>query len=222
VKQRPQFAGWLRGMSLIVFLALPVLPAFAAGEDPLHDLLAAVENDDIAAVKSLLDRGMETDTVDEMGNTLLMRAARGGGVKMVEFLLDKGASVNARNAFSDTALMLAALNGRLEICKLLLDHGAEFDTGGWTPLIYASTRGHDDIVRLLLSMDCDIDSVSDNGTSALMMAAGEGHTSTVKLLLERKADVNLVNEAGLTAIGWAEKQQRSDIIEMLRAAGAKK
>jgi uncharacterized protein len=159
--------------------------------------------------------------VDQIGNTLLMRASRNGGLKMVEFLLAAGANVDARNAYSDSALMLAALNGYLEICKVLLEHGAEFDHAGWTPLIYAASHGHDNVVLLLLSLDCDIDATSENGTSALMLAAEGGHLATVKLLLERKADFNLVNDAGLTAMSWAAKRGHSDIAGLLRSAGAK-
>jgi ankyrin repeat protein len=222
MKRRSFIARVIRGNLLVLALGVTGLPAASAADDPLVDLMIAIDIGDVQKVKNLLSRGMEVETTDEMGNTLLMRASRIGSVKMVEFLLQAGANVNARNAFSDSALMLAALNGYVEVCRLLLDHGAEFDTEGWTPLIYAASRGHNDVVVLLLSLDCDIDATSENGTTALMLAADGGHMSTVKLLLEHKADFDLANEAGLTAISWAAKHKNTDIIDVLKAAGEKK
>jgi uncharacterized protein len=215
-------AGLLQAILLVLALGATGLPAARAADDPLSDLMIAIDIGDLQKVKNLLSRGMEVETADEMGNTLLIRASRVGNIKIVEFLLQADAKVNARNAFGDSALMLAALNGNLEVCKLLLDHGAEYDTEGWTPLIYAASRGHDDVVALLLSLDCDIDATSENGTTALMLAADGAHLSTVRLLLEHKADFDLVNQAGLTAISWAAKRNNTDIIEALKAAGEKK
>ena len=57
-----------------------------------------------------------------------------------------GANVNAKNRFGDTPLMAAALNGHLEIVRKLRAQGADIDPRGWTPLIYAATGGHDDVV----------------------------------------------------------------------------
>ena len=209
----------LRLAAAVLLLSPPI--AAIAGEDPYEDLLAATRNRDLATVKALIVRGMEADTVDVAGNTLLMLAARAGSDDIVAYLVGAGAKVNKRNRYNESALMLASLSGHLLICRFLVDQGAEFDHPGWTPLIYAALGGHDDIVRLLLALDVDIDGASDNGTTALMMAAQAGRVSTVKLLLENDADAGLENEAGLTALKWAIKQGYSEVATALREAGVK-
>jgi hypothetical protein len=204
------------------FLMLSIAMPSIAVEDPYENLLSAVQNRDLDAVKGLIARGMEIDTVDRAGNTLLMLAARAGNDEMVSYLVAAGAKVNKRNRFNESALMLASLTGHLIICQFLIDHDAEFDHDGWTPLIYAALGGHNDVIRLLLGLDVDIDGASENGTTALMMAAQAGHVSTVKLLLDSHADADLENEAGLTALKWALKQGYPEVATVLREAGAKK
>jgi ankyrin repeat protein len=219
MKNRPKL---LRNFLFAASMCAALVPRAHASGDPIFDLVAAIERKDLSVVKDLLGRGMGADTTDQAGNTLLMTASRVGAKDIVLYLIGAGANVNARNGFGDTALMYAALSGQTEICKILLDHNAEFDHDGWNPLIYAAGGGHDDIVLMLLALDCDIDAASANGTSALMMAAQGGHTKTVKLLLEHKADFTLINDAGKTAMSWAAARKHSDIVALLKAAGAKR
>jgi uncharacterized protein len=201
-------------------LLLAAMPASLAAEDPYEDLLIALKNENLPAIRKLVNRGMEIDTVDSAGSTLLMLASRGGNQEIVAYLIASGAKVNHRNAYGDTALMWAALAGNLPVCRMLVEHGAEYDTEGWTPLIYAASKGHDAVVDYLLSLDVDIDATSENGTTALMMAAQAGRITTVKLLLQHKADVNVKNQSGLTAMAWAQARKNTDIVKLLKAAGA--
>ncbi len=105
--------------------------------------------------------------------------------------------------------------------KKLRAAGAEVNHAGWTPLIYAATGGHDDVVRYLLAEGADIDAVSPNGTTALMMAAREGRLSTLDLLIARGANVNQRNASGASALDWAKRANDRRLAEHLRSAGAK-
>ncbi|KAL8403518.1 hypothetical protein RB594_008688 [Gaeumannomyces avenae] len=89
------------------------------------------------------------------------------------------------------SLRWAAENGYADLVKGLLDGGADAataDKNGWTPLIAASSRGHFDVVQLLLSTSgVDIDSKDSDGRTALGWAAEEGHGAVLQLLLEKGA-----------------------------------
>ena len=63
--------------------------------------------------------------------------------------------------------------------------------------------------------DIDID-------AALIKAAGNGQTETVKLLIEKGADVNVKNKSGGTALESASFCGHTDIIKLLKKAGANK
>ena len=85
----------------------------------------------------------------------------------------------------------------------------------------AAYGGYDDEIEFLLKRGAD-----PNATSArlwltpLMVAAYKGHESTVRLLLENGGDPN-ANIDGETALSFAKQKRHSQIIEMLRAAGAR-
>jgi uncharacterized protein len=100
-------------------------------------------------------------------------------------------------------LMLAAINNQLDVAKVLIERGADINRKGWTPLHYAATRGHTEMMRLLLDHDAYIDSESDNGTTPLMMAAYSAPALAVKLLLESGADPTLVNQGNASALDLA-------------------
>jgi ankyrin repeat protein len=118
-------------------------------------------------------------------------------------------------------MMLAALNGHVGIAKALRVKGAGVDGSGWTPLIYAATGGHDDIVRWLLGEGADVNAASPNGTTALMMAVRENRYSTAILLIARGANVNHRNENGASALDWAKRANDQAMIERLKRAGAR-
>ena len=58
---------------------------------------------------------------------------------------------------------------------------------GQTPLMLASSRGHTEVVSVLLAHGADVSSKDTNGSTALIKASGENHTEVVKLLLAHGA-----------------------------------
>jgi len=108
----------------------------------------------------------------------------------------KGVDLNITNPQSENSLMLAAIQNQLELAQLLIDQGAEVNKTGWTPLHYASTKGHIDMMRLLMENDAYLDAESPNGTTPLMMAAHYGTAKAVKLLLEEGADPRIKTALG--------------------------
>jgi ankyrin repeat protein len=101
-------------------LALIALSMLAAGtrED---ELLRAVRSGDLAAVKTLLDRGVPVDAKFRYDRTPLSFAADRGHVEIVKLLLDRGADVNAKDTFYGmTPLAAAASKGNVEVVKLML------------------------------------------------------------------------------------------------------
>jgi ankyrin repeat protein len=103
------------------------------------------------------------------------------------------------------------------VVEFLIAREARINHPGWTPLIYAATTGHTDIVGILLENHAYIDSAPDNGVTALMMAARGGHLETVKLLLEEGADPTLRNDLGQSAADWAMLSRNTDIAELISA-----
>jgi ankyrin repeat protein len=208
----------VRNFCAMTLLVLYVPVAMAA---MYEDFIFAIANDRVPQVKELLAKGIDPNTVDPSGEPVLVAAARAGYTATVDALLAAKANVNARSVVGDTAIMTAALNGHLDLVKKLRLRGADIAGTGWTPLIYASTGGHDAVVSYLLAEGANVNAVSPNGTSALMMAAREGRTSTVKLLLTRGANAAHRNQHDASALTWALRGNEQDMAATLRRAGAK-
>lgn len=199
---------------LAAFLALSPALAPAGAFD---DFFKAIKFDEVGRVRSLLQRGMDANVVEETrGESAVMVALREESMRVFRMLIDTPGfdpELQARNG--DTALMLASFKGNMEAVQALLARGAQVNRPGWTALHYAAASGKDDVVRLLLERSAYIDAESPNRTTPIMMAARGGHIMTVKLLLDEGADATLRNDAGMDAIDFARAGEFRDIAEGL-------
>ncbi|MEO8411992.1 MAG: ankyrin repeat domain-containing protein, partial [Propionivibrio sp.] len=197
-------------MKLLTFLFALLLPLGAAA-GAYEDLEQAMIQHDTADVVKLLDRGVDVNTVDRAGNSLLMQAVRQDIPALFDQLLQRRARLNTRNKNGETALSIAAYTGKLAYVKRLVEAGAEVNFYGWSPLAYAAYNGHAAIADYLLQRGARIDATTENGSTALFFAARNGHLDVVELLLEHQADVSVLNESGETAVDWALKGNNTDI-----------
>jgi ankyrin repeat protein len=133
----------------------------------------------------------------------LIHAAAAGDSSKVLQLLNSGVNVNAAFERDDSEL------------------------SGMTALMAASSRGHSELVQLLIKRGANVNLKHYSGTTALMSAAGSGDESTVKALLDAGADVNakvLSPHAGeftpLTTTINTDHPQRFEIARILLAAKA--
>ncbi len=204
------------------FVAGAVLAACAAAQPvwaaSVGSLVKAVKFDDVSAVKKALAQGADPNTVDDTGTPILLIAAREKSDKVGQLLADNPKTdLEKLDPAGENAMMLAALNGGATFVNTLIAKDAEVNKKGWTPLHYAATNGHNDIVKLLLDHLAYIDAGSPNGTTPLMMAARGGHLSTCKLLLDEDADLRIKNQLGMTAVDFAQKYNEKDVVEGLQA-----
>jgi ankyrin repeat protein len=207
-------------MKIITFLFALLIPALASA-GAYEDMEEAMIRRDATAVINLINRGVDVNTVDREGNTLLTQAVRLDVPPLFDFLLQRRARLNIRNRNGETALSIAAFTGKLSYVQRLVEAGAEVNFYGWPPLAYAAYNGHAEIVDYLLKHRAEIDATTANGSTALFFAARHGHREVVELLLKYKADPTIANENGDTAVDWALKGKNTDIEALLRAAGGR-
>ena len=190
-----------RVVSLIVGLCCSV----TAWAGSYEDFFSAIEFDRPDTIQQLLDRGFDPNTVNEKGTPALIVAVQSKSLKCLNVLIQSSnTQLNVTNPNDESALMLAAINNLLEAAELLIQKGAEVSKKGWTPLHYAATKGHVQMMRLLMENDAYLDAESPNGTTPLMMAARYGTPAAVKLLLEEGADPRIENKLGLNALEFAK------------------
>lgn len=206
----------LKFLSMLLWLA-SVAPAWAGVYD---EILIAARDNRTEQVMDLVRRGMDPNTSDPSGMTLLMFAANNGNMELLDFLLRNRANTMKYNRYGDTALALAALRGHAPIVRRLIEAGADLSGPGWAPLQYAAFAGHADVVRLLLAKKPDLDKRAPNRQTALMLAARNGHQEVVKLLIEADADMDLTDADGQSAMNLARKSGNTEIADYLKRQGA--
>lgn len=99
--------------------------------------------------------------------------------------------------------------------------GANINTqanDGATALYEASKNGHEEVVKVLLSMTADVNRTTKSGLTPLHVASKNGHTSVVLLLLPR-TNRAVVNHSGISPLHLAAECNRDEILEILIEAG---
>jgi uncharacterized protein len=183
-----------------------------------EDFFKAIKRDDARAIKSLIARGFDANTLDPLGLHGLYLALSEPSLDVAQVLLDDPKiDVNAVNAKGESALMIAAIRGEQDMADKLVKKGADINKTGWTPLHYAATAGNTVLISLFLENHAFIDAESPNGTTPLMMAAMYGSIDSVKLLLAEGADTSMKNQQGLTAIQFAQRASRKDVADAILA-----
>ena len=183
------------------------------------DFFKAIKQDDAKTVQSLLQRGFDPNTLDPEARHGLIMAVAEPSPKVAEVLIQaKGINVNFLNSADESALMYAALKGHLAMAKSLISKDADVNKTGWTPLHYAATNGHVDVIQLLLDNHAFVDAASPNGSTPLMLAAQYGTPQAVKLLLDEGAEPLQKNEQGLTPIDFARRASRIDSERLIAEA----
>jgi len=199
---------------LYLFVFVGYSSAFSGSYD---DFFKALQADDQRTVGQLLARGFDANTRDPQGLHPLILAIRQPSPAVLERLLGApGLQVEARNRNDESALMLAALAGMTDVCRRLIALDADVNKPGWTPLHYAASGGHAEIVQLLLEHSAYIDAQSPNQTTPLMMAAMYGNTRTVSVLLEAGADASVKNQKGMTALDFAREADRQGAVALIQ------
>ena len=206
--------------TVLAALAAALVLAGQARAQSFDELLKAVNAGDVKTVAGFLDKGLDPNTTDREGHTLLMTASRLGHLDLAKLLIARKASVTRRSAQGDTALMLASLKGHVAVAQLLITHGGQVRQPGWTPLHYAAFEGRPEMLKLLLAKGADKDAVAPNGYSALMLAARGGHLEAARALLYEDADVGIKAPDGLSALGIAKERGNQELADLLRRAGA--
>lgn len=157
--------------------------------DSIRELMAAIDKDDVGAVRRALDRGVQVDE-RECGTTPLLRAAELGRFQIAELLLERGASVGETDDFG-SALAYAAINrAAVETVRLLLRHDADPNIGfrhGRTPLMVATLSNNVDAMKVLIEAGAEVDTLNRHGESALDIAREQGHADAQRLLLDAGA-----------------------------------
>lgn len=184
----------------------------------------AVEQGDVRAVMSLLERGADVERRTERGDAPLHLAAANGNPEIVRLLLEKGADPNALSRERWTPLHYGALasgpkSDHRVVVESLCARGADVNAvnaNGWTPLFEAAEGGCHDIVDALIGRGARVDVQDRQGWTALHVAAYHGKTDAFAALLKAGADPSIQSRSGTSAAEVADQEGHVTTVAAIR------
>lgn len=195
------------------FFLLPTAQA-----QTVDDLWIYVLNNRTADVQKLLRRGLDPNTTSDSGNPIIMQAVRDDSLDVFDLVMrHRKTNIKLMNGYQETPLMYISLIGDLPRARELIRRGAEVNHLGWTPLHYAASNKHLEMVKFLLAQGALPNSPAPNGTSPIMMAAAAGSVDVVQVLLDAGADPSAVNLNGENAAVAARDAKHSGLADSLEA-----
>lgn len=158
-------------------------------------LMNAVNNNDVARVKELVQQGVDVNELDASQDSPLIMAAYKGYTEIVQLLLGAGADVSAVDpGMKATALHAAAYAGRLEAAKLLIQYGIDIDKqgpyNGYTALHDAIWQGNKDVAQVLIESGANLTIQSNAGETPLAFAKAKHQTAIVQLIEKKLQSSN--------------------------------
>jgi len=158
----------------------------------------------IQGLSSLIDGGENIDCRGEWDQSLLIKAIQGGHPSAAEFLIEKGANSKIADDEGGLPIHRAAMMGQLNVFQMLADNTNINIRGrmGKTPLMWASNRGHLEVVKEAVARGANVNDQCDNGYTPLSYTMS---ADVAEFLLNVGANPNLRDKAGLTAIEYAQE-----------------
>lgn len=139
--------------------------------------------------------------------------------------LEEGMPIDEATPSKLRPIHFACMYGFTEGVRLLLESEADWratDGLGRTPLIFASQRGKDDIIQLIMEQSGARQTAHLNGVDSLIQAtalwhaASRGSEASVSVLLQHGADTTIQDRVhSLTPAGIARRQGHNGLAEQL-------
>lgn len=199
-------------------------PVYADDWDDLYGALnSAMWQKDDRSLIALLEQGVDINTQNSDGWTLLHIAAEQGKPAFVRLLLNRGADPTIKTNYGKTAFDVTS---SAQIKRMLTETMAVGGGGGlpafdpakaWTEARWAIEYNQQDELARLLDSGLDINARNSDGWTLLMVAAWKGNLKSVQYLVGRGADQRARNNNGETAA-----QLTSDANVRAFLGGAKK
>mgnify|MGYP000303630997 FL=1 len=151
--------------------------------------IAAIQTNNIDAVKALLEKGVDVNEPAYTTKTPLHYASHSRNKDILKLMLIEGADLEAKTE------------------------------QGFTPLSYAIGLNHPDNCRILLEAGADVDAIDNWKRTGLNVTAGQGLPEVTAILLEFGATANTLDQWNWSALDVAEAYEFTEVAELIIETG---
>lgn len=160
----------------------------------------------IETLESVTAQGVNIDTRDGFGNTLLMMSVHHQKEGLVEWALSQGANIDSINFAGVCAMHIACheSSGSFQLSQLLIKYGADLeipDSNGCTVLHYGASAGDSNLVSLLINNGGDSLAKDLNQFMPIDYALESGSEQCAALLLDAQTTAETTLEAAVARGG---------------------
>lgn len=193
------------------------------GRTALHH---AADNNQVQAMRALLDAKASVDKEDTEGATALYISAGKEGDTAVKLLLGWGAKVNHTTKTAATPLHMACSVGQVDTIKTLGSAKADFNAmtiEGGTPLHTAVQQEQVDVLKELKSLKCNMNIPAPGGNTAMHEAVIKNSPKLIQELARLGCDCNIEsgpNNEYQTPLKMAITRRRKRATKALKELGA--
>ncbi|KAL8733486.1 MAG: hypothetical protein Q9166_002113 [cf. Caloplaca sp. 2 TL-2023] len=178
---------------------------------------------DHGSVVVLLEHGASIDIANDVNAEPIHLAAQTGNIPTIRQLVRAGADVSSVVRLTQmTPIHYAAeYQDSTEQIHGLADLGAEIDGKdylNWTPLHWASWRGHLASLNALLNCGADVNAKTLDGNASIMLAVANNSYECVKRLIEAGADCSVVRDSQWNILHYAAIGGSVDTLRSLKEA----
>ena len=159
---------------------------------PINVAIKSLVNNNSKPAIKLLDSGMNPNSQNECGASLLHISIIVGNKDLALRLIQMGGNSNQTNWQNETPVFMAANWSRNEVLEKLLinkgnpNHQVNTTSPFNTPLLIATTNGNKKGVQLLLEHGANPKLANPKGKTALDIANNDGYNEIVELLKNKK------------------------------------
>ncbi|KAL8846856.1 MAG: hypothetical protein Q9221_008085 [Calogaya cf. arnoldii] len=177
----------------------------SSGNTPLA--WASARGDHIS-VDMLLEHGASLNIANDLDAQPIHLAAQTGNITTIRALVQAGADVNTivRRTQMTPIHYAAEYQDSSEQILGLVDLGAYIDGRdymSWTPLHWASWRGHLSSLKALLQCGADVNSSTIDGNASIMLAVANNSCECVQELIEAGANCSIVRSSQWNILHYA-------------------
>ena len=151
--------------------------------------IAAIQTNNIDAVKALLEKGVDVNEPAYTTKTPLHYASHSRNKDILKLMLIEGAELEAKTE------------------------------QGFTPLSYAIGLNHPDNCQILLEAGADVDAIDNWKRTGLNVTAGLGLPEVTAILLEFGATANTLDQWNWSALDVAEAYEFTEVAELIIETG---